>query len=82
MPVKMNGQTYCQTAEACARASISKNTFLRWVREGTFPDVRHRGRKGWRVFTPEDVERLTAKVQGVRESSPLHDATPVKERVA
>ncbi|TFH34735.1 MAG: DNA-binding protein [Dehalococcoidia bacterium] len=68
MPVTLNGQTYCQTAEACARAAISKNTFLRWVRQGTFPDVRYRDRKGWRLFSSDDVERLRARVQEVRET--------------
>ena len=68
MPVTLNGQTYCQTAEACACAAISKNTFLRWVRQGTFSDVRHRDRKGWRLFSVDDVERLKARVQEVRET--------------
>ncbi len=34
MPVIVNGQTYYRTAEACRIASISKNTFFRWIREG------------------------------------------------
>ena len=68
MPVTLNGQTYCQTAEACARAAISKNTFLGWVRQGTFPDVRHRDCKGWRLFSVDDVERVKARVQEVRET--------------
>ena len=42
-------------------AGISKNTFLRWVRNGVFTDVTQRDRRGWRLFTGEDLERLKAE---------------------
>ena len=41
---------------------ISKNTFLRWVREGTFADVELRDRRGWRLFSNDDLDRLKAEV--------------------
>jgi len=62
MPVRINGQTYYQTAEACRIAGISKNTFLRWVREGMFADVELRDRRGWRLFSNDDLDRLKAEV--------------------
>lgn len=58
MPVTVNGQTYYRTAEACAMAGISRNTLLRWVRERVFPDVKHRDRRHWRLFTEDDLDRL------------------------
>jgi len=39
MPVTVNGQTYYRTGEVCAMAGISRNTFLRWVREQSFTDM-------------------------------------------
>ena len=58
MPININSSQWYQTAEACQLAGISKNTFLRWVREGICPDVVHRDRRGWRLFSEQDVERL------------------------
>ena len=66
MPIKLNGQKYYRTAEACAMAGISRNTFLRWVREGTFADVETRDRKGWRLFTEDDLNKLRAEVNRIQ----------------
>jgi predicted site-specific integrase-resolvase len=65
MPVRLNGETYYQTTEACRRAGTSRNTFLRWVKEGSFADVKHRDRRGWRLFTEDDLARLKAEVNQV-----------------
>ena len=58
MPININDKQFYQTAEACQFAGISKNTYLRWVREGTISDVLHRDRRGWRIFTDEDLQNL------------------------
>ncbi len=65
MPVKLAGQTYYKTSEACRRAGVSRNTFFRWVREGSFADARQRDRHGWRLFTEDEVARLVAEVNQV-----------------
>jgi hypothetical protein len=66
MPVNLNGEKYYRTNEACVLAGITKNTFLRWVSQGSFSDVSHRDRRGWRLFTQGDVERLLAEVNKVQ----------------
>ncbi len=68
LPVRINGQTYCRTAEACRMAGISKNTFLRWIREGMFADVELRDRRGWRLFSNHDLDRLKAEVHKVHKN--------------
>ena len=68
MPIKLDGKTYHRTAEACQIAGISKNTFLRWVREGSYADVEHKDRRGWRLFAENDLNRLTAEVNKVKRS--------------
>ena len=73
MAVMTTGENYLRTAEACRIAGISKNTFLRWVREGLFPDVKYRDRRGWRLFTKEELDRLKAEVNRVNQSSMLKD---------
>ena len=65
MAVRINSEKYYRTAEACQIAGTNKATFLRWVREGRSPDVKLRDRRGWRLFTEEDLERLKAEVKQV-----------------
>ncbi len=62
MPIRLNEENYYWTAEACHIAGISKNTLLRWVKEGIFADVENRDRRGWRLFTRYDLDRLKAEV--------------------
>jgi hypothetical protein len=45
--------------EAARAAGISKNTLLRWLRQGKVPEVA-RDRNGWRIFSPRDVAAITA----------------------
>ncbi len=66
MPIKINGMQYYRTNEACVMAGITKNTFLRWVANGSFPDVTYRDRRGWRLFTHEDLEKLKTEVNRVQ----------------
>ncbi len=66
MPLTVNGQTYYRTGEACEMAGISRNSFLRWIREGSFTDVPYFDRRGWRLFTEVDVDRLRAEVNRIQ----------------
>jgi excisionase family DNA binding protein len=61
----MAAKAYFRTAEACKAAGISKNTFLRWVKEGSFPDVKIRDRRGWRLFSAEEISRLKAEANRI-----------------
>jgi len=49
---------YYRTTEACRMAGISRSTLLRWFRSGTLKDVTHWDRRGWRLFTQADIERI------------------------
>ncbi len=66
MPVNINGIQFYRTKEACQLAGITKNTFLRWVAVGSFSDVAYRDRRGWRLFTQEDLSRLTIEVNRIQ----------------
>jgi len=63
--MKINGRTFYSTSEACNLAGINKYTFLRWVREKRFSDVKYRDRNDWRLFTDDDIRRLKDKVNHV-----------------
>lgn len=71
MPIALNGKKYYRISEACAKAGISRMTLLRWVRDGTFPDVEHRDWRGWRLFTDDDLTRLKAKVNHIQRIRPV-----------
>jgi excisionase family DNA binding protein len=58
MPVKIGGNVFYRTAEVCKIAGVSKNTFLRWIREGVIIDAEKRDRRGWRIFTEEELKIL------------------------
>lgn len=57
MPVRMAGKEYLQIQEAARLLGISRQTLQRWFREGKAEDV-GRDRRGWRVFSPADIDRL------------------------
>ena len=61
MPISVYGQTYYTTSEACKKAGIGKSTFLRWIKAGIIEDVTHADRRGWRLFTDEDIGRIKAE---------------------
>lgn len=77
MPITINGQTYYRTAEACRMVGISKNTFLRWVREGSFRDVERRDRRGWRLFTEHEIDRLKEEVNWIAVPLPTRRSSVV-----
>ncbi|MBU2534588.1 MAG: helix-turn-helix domain-containing protein [Chloroflexi bacterium] len=71
MPIVIDGKTYYRTAEVCRIAGVSKSTFFRWLRQGSFIDVANFDRRGWRLFTKEDIKRLKSEVGQIK---------PVKEK--
>ena len=71
MPLKLDGQTFYNTREACKLAGANRDTFLRWVRQRKFTDVEHRDRNGWRLFTDDDIRRLKTRVNHIERVSTL-----------
>ena len=66
MPIVIDGKTYYRTAEVCHTAGVSKSTFFRWLRQGSFIDVANFDRRGWRLFTKEDLKRLKAEASQIK----------------
>jgi hypothetical protein len=65
MTVKVGGQVYYRTAEVCRIVGISRATLFRWLKEDVFKEAKHRDRRGWRLFTEDEVERLKAEANQV-----------------
>jgi predicted site-specific integrase-resolvase len=66
MPVTIRGETFYRAAEVCCSIGISKNTLLRWLKEGRFGDTEYRDWHGWRLFTLDQLDSVRAKTSQVR----------------
>ena len=58
MPITINSRTYYRTSEVCQVAGISRATLFRWLKEGVIEDAAHKDRRGWRLFTENDMSRI------------------------
>lgn len=68
MVLKINNKVFYKTGEACKKAGISRATFFRWVSLNIIEDVANKDRRGWRLFTEEDVARLRREAQKIHVS--------------
>jgi len=66
MSVTINGQTYYRTAEVCLMVGIGKSTLFRWIKEGVIKEAEHRDRRGWRLFTEDEIDSLEVEVNRIR----------------
>ncbi len=64
MPVEINGQTYYRTSEACVRIGVSRATLFRWLKAGILKKS-YRDRRGWRIFTEEDLSNIQAEARRI-----------------
>jgi DNA-binding transcriptional MerR regulator len=69
MPLKLNGRTYYRTAEVCQMVGIGRSTLFRWIRQNVVKEAQYRDRKGWRLFTEDDLRRLTAESSRIQKNS-------------
>lgn len=68
MTVQINGQTYYRTAEVYRIVGISRTTLFRWLREGVIDEPENRDRRGWRLFTQDEVDKLLAEANHINRS--------------
>ncbi len=61
MAVNIGGRSYYRTAEVYRAIGVSRNTLYRWLKDGILGKQEHRDRRGWRLFTQEQVDRLKAE---------------------
>lgn len=65
VPVLVNGKKYYRTAEVYHMVGISRNTLFRWLQIGILGNQERRDRRGWRLFTDDEVETLKAEARRV-----------------
>ncbi len=69
MPVTLSGRKYYRTAEVCRMVGISRTTLFRWLTEGVFSEPKHRDRRGWRLFTEDEVNRMEAEANRISKTN-------------
>jgi len=67
MPINIHGKTYYRTGETAQLAGISRSTLLRWLDSGIIKDTPRRDRRGWRLFSEDELETLKAESSQVIE---------------
>jgi len=60
MPREIYGKRYYEATEVCKEAGISRPTLFRWLKRGLLIQL-HRDRRGWRLFTEEDLNKIRAE---------------------
>jgi predicted site-specific integrase-resolvase len=63
--MEINGQMYYRTSEACKKAGISRATLFRWLKLGIL-EKHYKDRRGWRIFTEEDVNKIRAEAKRIK----------------
>ena len=64
MSIQIDGHTYYRTCEACTIAGISRATLFRWLKAGILKKT-YKDRRGWRIFTEEDITKLHTEAQRI-----------------
>ncbi|MFC1893270.1 helix-turn-helix domain-containing protein [Chloroflexota bacterium] len=67
MPVTIKGITYYRTAEVCQLVGIGRSTLLRWLRDGVINGPPRRDRRGWRLFSEDDVKTIENEVNHIKQ---------------
>jgi DNA-binding transcriptional MerR regulator len=65
MPTQINGLLLFSTTETCENVGISRATLTRWLQKGILKTIR-RDRRGFKLFTEEDLQTLKAEVQKIK----------------
>lgn len=69
MTIAINGKTYYRTAEVCQIVGISRNTLFRWLKKSCLGTNSRRDRRGWRLYTEDEINRLKAEAELIVEES-------------
>ena len=65
MPLEINGQVYYRTLEVCRKTGISRATLFRWLKGGVLEKI-HRDRRGWKLFTDDDVSKIQREARQIK----------------
>jgi excisionase family DNA binding protein len=70
--IEIQGQVYYQTSEACKKIGISRATLYRWLKAGVVKTY-FKDRRGWKLFTQENIDLIRAEARKIEKASSLHE---------
>ena len=65
MAITIDVKVYYKTSEACKKTGISRATLFRWLKTGILEKY-YKDRRGWRLFTEEDLNRIRAEAGKIK----------------
>ena len=71
MTIELEGQIYYKTSEACEKSGISRATLYRWLKAGILKKY-CKDRRGWRLFTQADIDKIRAESRKIEISVSFH----------
>ncbi len=71
MTIELEGQIYYKTSEACEKSGISRATLYRWLKAGILKKY-CKDRRGWRLFTQADIDKIRAESRKIEISDSFH----------
>jgi excisionase family DNA binding protein len=79
MTKEINGQLFYTATETCEKTGISRATLQRWIQKGVLNKIR-RDRRGFRLFTEEDLSTLKAELDRINiEELPIPGIEEVRQ---
>ena len=67
MPVEVDEKKYYWILEVCCKVHISRSTLLRWLKSGVIKEP-IRVRRGWRIFSEEELRTIEAEIKMTSET--------------
>jgi DNA-binding transcriptional MerR regulator len=47
---------------------IGKSTLFRWIKEGIVTETERRDRRGWRLFSEDEIDKLKVEASRIRKN--------------
>ena len=74
MPVTLKDRKYYRTVEVCRIVGISRTTLFRWLTQGVFNEPLHRDRRGWRLYTEEEVKQIETEANRINKTDKMDNS--------
>ena len=58
MSLTISGKKFYRTRDAIDKIGVSRSTLFRWIKDRKVSDSKHKDRRGWRLFTEDEIEKI------------------------
>jgi len=75
----IGGKKHYLMLEVCRKIRISRSTLLRWLAAGVIKEP-IRDRRGWRIFSEADVEKIRTEIERTHEDNNMQQISRMTRR--